>query len=135
MSIWTVGMIVLAGFQLAPRDPMENTAREPLYDLLADYLPGEHGAYGPVKFLKDPVAVPEADKNNFCLGVGFCEEMSLFVLLKLDKDGVSRELKLNPLFFMPGTQGFLKINLTIKPRTKTMAVDLNLIPNSRLPGK
>ena len=49
--------------------------------------------------------------------------------LKLDKDAVSRELKLNPLFFMPGTQGFLKINLTIKPRTKTMAVNLDPIPN------
>lgn len=135
MSIWTVGMIMLAGIQLAPRDPMENSAREPLYDLLADYFPGEHGAYGPVKFLKDPVAIPEAGKNNFTLGAGFCEEMSFFVFFKLDKDGLSRELKLNPLFFMPGTHGFLRINLTIKPRAKTMAVDLDLMPNSRLPGK
>ena len=129
MSIWTVGMILLAGFQLAPRAPMASQGSEPLFDLLADYIPGQHGAYGPVKFLKDPVTVPEAGKNNLSLGVGFCETMSFVLVLKLDKDDLSRELKLNPLFFMPGSQGFLKINLTIKPRTKTMAVNLDPISN------
>jgi hypothetical protein len=129
MNSWAVGMILLAGFQLAPRAPMASQAPEPLFDLLADYLPDEQDAIGPVKFVAGPVAVPETGKNNFSLGLGYCETMSFFVLLKLDKDAVSRELKLNPLFFMPGSQGFLKINLTIKPRTKTMAVNLDPIPN------
>lgn len=116
MVPWAWGLIVLAGLQLAPRPPMDRQTQEPLYDLLADYFPEEPDNSDPVMFLAGPVAVPEAGKNNISLGAGYCDEMALFVLFKLDKDAVSRELKINPLFFMPGTQGFLKIRAAMKPR-------------------
>lgn len=111
MNGMIMGLVLAAAIVWSPHPGQPDG---PLFDLLADMPSGEQttGAIG--HFIQAPVAVPETGKNKVTMGAGFGQDMAFSVVLKLEKEGESRELTISPLFFVPSAPGFLKVKVLIK---------------------
>lgn len=111
----TIGLILAAGMAWTPHPGQPDG---PLFNLLADMPPGENPPDLKGFLIQAPVAVPENSKNRVTMGAGFSQGLAFFAVLKLERDGGTRELTISPLFFAPSAPGFLKVKVIIREPKK-----------------